>query len=104
MCVCVEHRNLETRINTDFLVQVRNFLLPLSLKVLRHKDRDTFFLFWPFHLPPPNTCGTHHKATGLASANKRKPTHLLPRQADSTPLHSDFFKIPQILRACTSDA
>ena len=25
----------------DFLVQVRNFLLPLSLKVFRHKERDT---------------------------------------------------------------
>ena len=25
----------------DFLVQVRNFLLPLSLKVSRHKERDT---------------------------------------------------------------
>ena len=25
----------------NFLVQVRNFLLPLSLKVFRHKERDT---------------------------------------------------------------
>ena len=37
----------------DFFVQVRNFLLPLSLKVFRHKERDTIFLCWLFHLPTP---------------------------------------------------
>ena len=40
----------------DFLVQVRNFLLPLSLKVLRHKERDTHSFFSGFSISPPNTC------------------------------------------------
>ena len=54
----IEHRNPETRKTLyDFLVQVRNFLLPLSLKVFRHKERDTIFLCWLFHLPQ-TTCDT----------------------------------------------
>ena len=59
MFITYIHRTQESR-NTknayDFLVQVRNFLLPLSLKVLRHKEeRCTIFLCWLFHLPPrPN--------------------------------------------------
>ena len=33
-----------------------------SLKVLRHKERGTIFLYWLFHLPPPLiSCGTRHK-------------------------------------------
>ena len=52
----------------DFLVHVRNFLLPLSLKVFRHKERDTIFLCWLFH-QPQTTRDTCRKATGLASAN-----------------------------------
>ena len=44
------HRNLEIRkLRNDFFVQVRNFLLPLSLKVLLW-ERVTIFLFWLFHL------------------------------------------------------
>ena len=53
----IEHRNPKTRkTRNDFLVQVRNFLLPLSLKVFRHKERGTIFLWWLFHLSPI-TCG-----------------------------------------------
>ena len=75
----------------------RNFLLPLSYKVFRHKKRGTIFLCWLFHLPiPANTCGTRHKATGLASVCKRKSPFFFGPQ-DSTRL--TFFKIPQILRA-----
>ena len=44
------------------LVQVRNFLLPLSLKVFRHKEIDTIFLSWLFHLPQ-TTCCTYHKSS-----------------------------------------
>ena len=51
----------------DFLVQVRNFLLPLSLKVFRHKERGTIFLCWLFHLPPPITCGARSTQIRLAS-------------------------------------
>ena len=53
------HRTYESR-NTkntyDFLVQVRNFSLPLSLKVLRHKERDTYSFYSGFFicLPRPS--------------------------------------------------
>ena len=77
MFITFIHRTQESR-NTkntyDFLVQVRNFLLPLSLKVLQHKERDTHSFYSCFSIPPTNTWATRHKATGLASARKRKPT------------------------------
>ena len=97
--IYIEHRNPETRkTRNDFLVQVRNFLLPLSLKVLRHKERDTHSFYSGFSIClPPNTCGTRYKCTCLASASKRKSPFFFGRQ-DSTQL-TDFFKIPQILRA-----
>ena len=44
---------------------------------------------------PSNTCGTRHKATGLASASKQKPTVFSRSRTQLI----DFFKIPQILRA-----
>ena len=78
----------------DFLVQVRNFLLPLSLKVFRHKERGTIFLCWLFHLPQ-NTCDTCLKATGLASVSKQKSTFFFRAR---NPTLLTFFKIPQILR------
>ena len=67
MFITYIHRTKESR-NTkntyDFLVQVRNFLLPLSLKVLRHKRKEAqSFYVGSSICPPPNTCGTHHKAT-----------------------------------------
>ena len=73
MFITYIYRTLDSR-NTkntnNFLVQVRNFLLLLTLKVFRHKQRDTIFLCWLFHLPPTNTCGVWHKAT----VSKRKST------------------------------
>ena len=80
--IYIEHRNLEIRkTRSDFSVQGRNFLLPLSLKVLRHKERDTIFLYWLFYLPPPplNTCGTRHN--GLRE--QVKTNRLPPRQVSS---------------------
>ena len=56
MFIIYIHRTQESR-NTkntyEFLVQVRNFLLPLSLKVLRHKERDTYSFFSGFSICPP---------------------------------------------------
>ena len=53
--IYIEHRNLETRKTLDdFLVQVRNFLLPLSIKVLRHKERDTHSFYSGFFICPPS--------------------------------------------------
>ena len=88
MSIKIEHRNLEIwKTCNDFSVQVRNLILPLSLKVLRHREgeRGTIFLLWLFHSPPsrvapPRTCE-------LAKANR-----LLPRQV-STLL--TFFKFPK---------
>ena len=100
MFITYIHRTWESR-NTKntygFLVQVRNFLLPLSLKVLRHKERDTHSFYSGFSICPyPNTCGTRHKATGLASASKRKSTLPVRCQVLNS---TDFFKIPKILRS-----
>ena len=77
-----ESRN--TKNTHDFLVQVRNILLPLSLKVLRHKEKDTHSFYSGFSICPLITCGARHKATGLASASKRKSTVFF-RARNSTP-------------------
>ena len=91
MSTKIEHRNLETRkTRNDFSVQVRNLLLPLSLKVLRHKEREAqSFYSGLFICPHPNTCGTRHK--GLRE--QAKTNRLLPRQGSSQ--LTDFFKISQ---------
>ena len=58
MFITYIHRTQESR-NTkntyDFLVQVWNFLLPLSLKVLRHKERDTHSFYSGFFIYPHPT-------------------------------------------------
>ena len=66
MSIKIEHRNLGTRKTLDdFFVQLRNFWLPLSLKVIRHKEREaqsfySGFLIWPHHRQhvwhPPQRC------------------------------------------------
>ena len=59
MSIKIEHRNLETRkTRNDFSVQVRNFLLPLSLKVFRHKERDTHSFYSGFFICTPISCDT----------------------------------------------
>ena len=84
----IEHRNLEIqKTRNDFSVQVRKFLLPLSLKVLRHKERGTIFLFWLFHL---NTCGTRYKGLHEQAKTNRLP----PRQVTS-PLVWLFQNLPK---------
>ena len=53
MSIKIEHRNLEIRkTRNDFFVQVRNFLLPLSLKVLRHKEREAHSFYPGFFICP----------------------------------------------------
>ena len=81
--IYIEHRNLEIRkTRNDFSVQVRTFLLPLSLKVLRHKERGTTFLFWLFHLPHP-------------PQRSPRATESQPSRAVSSSQLTDFFKISQ---------
>ena len=75
MSIKIEHRNLEIRkTRNDFLVQIRNFLLPLSLKVFRHEEKDTHSFYSDFFICPPSCAAPATKATGQASASKRKPT------------------------------
>ena len=57
----------------DFLVQIRNYLLPLSLKALRHKETDTLSFYSGFFIWHPHLVRHLPKA----SASKRKSTLLL---------------------------
>ena len=63
------------------------FLLPLSLKVLWHKERDTHSFYSGFIISPPRP----------GFGEQVKANCLLPRQV-STQL-TDFFKSPKILHA-----
>ena len=87
----IEHRDLETRkTRNDFSVQVRNFLLLLSLKVFRHEERGVQSFYSGFFIsPPPSPHLVRHLPK--ASASKRKST-LLVRCLVST-LLTDFLKI-----------
>ena len=89
--IYIEHRNLEIRKKrNDFSVQVRNFLLPFSLKILRHKGRDAHSFYPGFFICPPPTRVA--PATEV-SASKRKSTEFF-RWQDTTQL-TYFFKIPK---------
>ena len=66
------HESRNTKYNYDFLVQVRKLLLPLSLKVLRHKERDTHSFYSGFFICPTPTHHVRHLPK--ASASKRKST------------------------------
>ena len=89
--IYIEHTNLEIRkTRNDFSVQVRNFLLLLSLKVFRHKEREAQSFYSGFFICPPPHLVRHQPK---ASASKRKPTVFPPRQVSSQ--LTDFFKISQ---------
>ena len=96
MSIKIEHRNLEIRkTRNDFFVQVRNFLLPLSLKFFRHKEREAQSFYSGFFICPPlNTCGTRHKRLREQAKANRFPLRQVSSQL------TDFFKIsPNLLRA-----
>ena len=82
-----ESRNTK---NTTSEFRYETFYYLLSLKVLRHKERDTHSFYSGFSICPHISCGTRHKTTGLASASKRKPTIFSRGRTQLT----DFFKIP----------
>ena len=90
----IEHRNLETRKILDvFLVQVQNFLLPLSLKVLRHKERNTHSFYSGLSIcPPPILCGACSAQIRLASAS---PKVNLSHSVSSSQLNWFFSKSPK---------
>ena len=93
--IYIEHRNLKIRkTRKDFSVQVRNLLLPLSLKVLRHKEREAQSFYSGFSSATlPNMCGTRHKGHWPGFGEQAKANRLLPRQVSSQ--LTDFFKISQ---------
>ena len=92
MCVCVQHRNLETRktrkTRNEFSVQVRNFLLPLSF---RNKESEAQSFNCGFFISPPPSCTT--PAQGLREQGK------VNRLVRCPVLNStNFLQIPKILR------
>ena len=76
----------------DFIVQVRNFLLPLILKVPRRKERDTHSFYSGFSICPTNKCAPVGRPPRASESQPSSPEAGL----NST---TDFFKIPKILRA-----
>ena len=81
MSIKIEHRNLETRqTRNDFFSPVRNYLLPLSLKVLRHKEREAQSLYSGFFICPTNTCGTRHKGPREQAKTNRLPLRQVSSQ------------------------
>ena len=102
----IEHKNLETRKNTyDFLVQVRNFLLPLSLKVLPHKEWDTHSFYSGFFICPHHiSYGTRYKGYWPGFGEQAKANRLLPRQVSTLLLSSKFPKSSARFRWVTSFA
>ena len=72
MSIKIEHRNLEIRKTHDFFVQVRNFLLPMSLKVfdIRRETHNLSILAFSSTPRPPIRVATATKV----SVSKRKPT------------------------------
>ena len=91
----IKHRNLEIRkTRNDFFVQVGNFLLPSSLKVFRHKEREAHSFYPGFFIcTPPSRAAPTTRPRELAKANR------LVRYLVST-LLSNFLQVPKIFRAC----
>ena len=79
MFITYIHRTQKSR-NTkntyDFFVQVRNFLLPLSLKVLRHKERDTHSFYSGFSIctPPSHATPYTRPLAWLRRASENQPS------------------------------
>ena len=91
MSVKIEHRNLEIRkTRNNFSVQVWNFLLTLSLKVLRHKEREAQSFYSGFFICPTISCDTCPRPRRANESQLSSPEGVL----NSTPL-TDFFKISQ---------
>ena len=90
------HRNLEIRKTcNDFSVQVRNFLLLLSLKVFRHNDREAQSFYSRFFICPPNTCDTSPRPP---RASESQPSRLVS-SLNSTKF-IQILKIFRVLPVC----
>ena len=82
----------------DFLVQIRNFLLRLSLKVFRHKKREIPSFYTDFSNCPSNTCGVRSAQIRLASPSSQSQltyfSQITPNPPRTLPVH-DVIHIPR---------
>ena len=69
--------------------------ITVELKVFRHKERDTIFLCWLFHLPQ-TACGTRCKASASSESQ--------PSSSKEKTQHTDFSQIPPQSSAHASGA
>ena len=90
--IYIEHRISKHENTCGFLVQVRNFLLPLSLKVIRHKERDTHSFYFGFFICPPS------RATPAQGLREQAKVNRLLQREVSTKL-TDFSKSQNSPRA-----
>ena len=98
--IYIEQESRNTINTYDFLVQVRSFLLPLSLKVLRHKERDTHSFYSGFSICPPSRAApVARKFVWPLRAPKVEPS----RSVSSSQL-TDFFSYPPKSSALASGA
>ena len=102
----IEHENPETRKNLRLLCSgTKLFLLPLSLKILRHKKRDTHSLYSDFFINPPPP----HTHTGVAPATRplawlRCASKSQPSSPEAELNSTNFCKILKILHVRASGA
>ena len=84
----IEHRNLEIwKTRNDFSVQVQNFLLPLSLKVFWHKERERHNLsILVFSSSPPPTS---HATPAQGLHEQAKVNHLVRSLVSTLSLSSN---------------
>ena len=61
----------------DFSVQVRNFLLPLSLKVFRHKEREAQSFYSGFFICTPFSCDTSPRPLRASESQPSSPEAVL---------------------------
>ena len=74
------------KITYDFLVQVRNFITFLNLKVFRHREREAQSFYADFSIcPPTTTCGTRRKASASSESQ--------PSSSDAKTQLTDFSQI-----------
>ena len=85
MFITYIHRTQESRNTKTLTTSLFRYETFYYLWVKRFFDirREVQSFYAGFSICPPNTCGTRHKATGLASASKRKSAFYFGQQ-DST--------------------
>ena len=86
----------------DFFVQVRNFLLPLSLKVFRHYERDTHSFYAEFSICPPPSHATPAARPSAWLRRAPRVNRLLARQNSTNWLFSNLSPCFRCVTSLTS--